>query len=739
VNKSSSSKALFKVSEERRLDIGSDMQLARSCGALPQIKSKGRLSLAHLSTKDDEKSVISENDDSSVEMIQRSISGSNCPTTLSTEAKTNSLCPIAAESTINTWDEQEGSCNSRRAFPSVTSTWETKNDPVRSDSAQLVATPKLSLSLQGRSQAAQHLTPKVPPTGRLLPSFRQHMNMVDSFRFSPRANGEEGIFRQAPLIFNDSYQAIMYNCKPRNSKDYFAPYVKNNPNKIMSTSDIYRDLTHTIPGKKSISIKKLSAKPKKETPKIKTGRRPKREMRNWARLQKRLYQIQNIRGNYYTNFLQITGRVNPWLKVLILIVWTTIVLSLHRDYGAIGGNYITLEINSIAPNYLGMSLGYLLYMQAIVSSRRWWQGRVEWQMLMNKNKGLAIDFNTKLRFVKLTRFGCRLIVAHSTSVWCFLQDKDDKGWYRELSHVLKTETITKIMRFSRRLRPIAILYAFQRMIEICIVEGILPRDAARDINPILVSLSNSFDACNRSRIAQFPWIMAVHLNFVVFMYLVLLPLTLVVKDPEYNRVDVDLYHYKAKFIYAYVVLLSYSFFGLYEMAVVIEDPFSFKKEHYSFGFWGLWEYWTAMQISDIRHIVCFHIRTVCIEEKKSYGKIAIEERNGCGTYGESWSVEKIDPLIKKALEKGILKNSETVKTHLVCNSPGLSFFELFSKEPLDESSVISLASTSDDDKHEVGTAKVLNKVELIYECPEEKKYTSNPSLTLAIAPAPKII
>merc|ERR1712060_869698 len=103
------------------------------------------------------------------------------------------------------------------------------------------------------------------------------------------------------------------------------------------------------------------------------------------------------------------------------------------------------------------------------------------------------------------------------------------------------------------------------MIEISICEEILPRDAARDINPMLVSLSNSFDACNRSRIAQFPYIMAIHLSFVVFVFLLSLPLTLVVEPSKYKMVNINQYHYSAELVYAYVILISYSFFGLYEM------------------------------------------------------------------------------------------------------------------------------------------------------------------------------
>merc|ERR1719233_2880214 len=558
--------------------------------------------------------------------------------------------------------------------------------------------------------------------------FKQNMHALDSLKVTPRANGEAGIFRQAPLILNDYYHAIM---EPRNSSDYFDPHVRNNPIKILCNAEVNSKLIETPTRSKSKSTKKPSQKPIEESPENKMRPRRKREMRDLPRMQKRLREIQNIRGNYWRNFLYITGRVNPWPNMLLLLIWTTIVLVLHKEYGGLKllGHDMTIEINGKALHYLGVALGYLLYMQASVSSKRWWQGRIEWQMLMNKNKQLAIDLNTKLRFAKLTKFGCRLIIAHTISVWCFLQDQHWIGWIRELNHVLRTETITRIMRISPRLRPMAILYAFQRMIEVSILEGILQREAARDINPMLVSLSNSFDACNRSRIAQFPFIMAVHLMSVVFIYLALLPLSLVVDYSEYNRMEIVQYHCKAKWIYAYVILISYSFFGLYEMAVVIEDPFSFKKEHHSFGFWGLWEYWTAIQISDIRHIFGFHIRNITTEEK-----------NSCGTYGESWSAGKLDPLILKAVEKGILKDSEKVMAHMALNRLGLSFFDLFSNETHDRSSGISLSTASDDDKHDVGAPKVSNNIQLIYEeRPEEKKITTNSSSTLMkIAPVPKI-
>merc|ERR1719233_2665153 len=558
--------------------------------------------------------------------------------------------------------------------------------------------------------------------------FKQNMHALDSLKVTPRANGEAGIFRQAPLILNDYYHAIM---EPRNSSDYFDPHVRNNPIKILCNTEVNSKLIETPTRSKSKSTKKPSQKPIEESPENKMRPRRKREMRDLARMQKWLREIQNIRGNYWRNFLYITGRVNPWPNMLLLLIWTTIVLVLHKEYGGLKllGHDMTIEINGKALHYLGVALGYLLYMQASVSSKRWWQGRIEWQMLMNKNKQLAIDLNTKLRFAKLTKFGCKLIVAHTITVWCFLQDQDWDGWIRELKNVLRTETITRIMRISRRLRPMAILYAFQRMIEVSISEGILQREAARDINPMLVSLSNSFDACNRSRIAQFPFIMAVHLMSVVFIYLALLPLSLVVDYSEYNKMEIVQYHCKAKVIYAYAILVSYSFFGLYEMAVVIEDPFSYKKEHHSFGFWGLWEHWIAIQISDIRDIFGFHV-----------DEITTEKKNSCGSYGEKWSVEKFDSLILRAAEMGILENSEKVKANIAINSPDKSFFELFSEETQDVSSDVPWPTASDDDEHDINEAKVPNNIRWSYEqYSEGKKFTPSCSSTfMLIAPVPEI-
>jgi len=705
---------------ERRVDIGSKTKLAgRLSASLSDSKNKRTPMAANKMRRDWERSVNTNINEASVDLMfdsnsetdprRNSFDGSTTDNIGASSGEEDLWLNIAVEGNRSLYFcERKKNHEDRHARTSLITTNSNQSTisstslEARNDSSETQRVP-----LKGRLQS---FSLKISPSGPSLNSTWNSNILGEEHR-------EAEIYRQAPLILNDTYQAIMYGSDSHKRKDYFAPYAKNNRKKMMSNTQMNSESLLRDSQRKSKSFK-IFPKAKKETLPMKKRRRQKYQKRNLVRMQKRIYQMRNIKGNYYSNFLHITGRVEPKHSILLLVGWTTIVLVLHRNY--IGfklfGLDMSLEIPSNAPLYLGIALGYLLYMQASISSRRWWQGRIEWQRLMSNNQLLAIEVNTKLHFPRLTKFGSRLILAHTISVWCFLQDKDDEGWYRELSNILDKKTIARIMINSRRLRPLAILYAFQRIFEICVINGILQREVLRDINPILLRLSTSFDACNRSRIAQFPWIMAIHLSFVVFIYLVLLPLTFVnvsVRDSNYNNVAIEQYRLSAIWIYVYVIFLSYAYMGLYQMAVVIEDPFSFKREHHSFGVWGLWEYWTALQISDVRHIFGFHVR-----------RIVEEGRNSYGAWGENWAVEKLDPLILKAIRRGILNHSDKVLASMQTKCFGQSFFDLFSQDIRDGSSSISLSTTSDDNKNEVEVINASSDIQRIYECPAG--YVSTP-------------
>merc|ERR1719193_1087052 len=124
--------------------------------------------------------------------------------------------------------------------------------------------------------------------------------------------------------------------------------------------------------------------------------------------------------------------------MFMLFLWTTLIYLIDKNYLAYG-EYIgvsDLGISSEVHQLVGIALGFLLYMQASVSSTRWWQGRIEWQNIMEKNKRLAVLLHTHLNCISLSRYGTRMIVAHTICVWSFLMDKCDKTWEYELSEVI---------------------------------------------------------------------------------------------------------------------------------------------------------------------------------------------------------------------------------------------------------------------------------------------------------------
>lgn len=537
---------------------------------------------------------------------------------------------------------------------------------------------------------------------------------------------ESSLVRQRVLMLDGSFNSTMYGCTRKPSIDFFAPYEESNKSRMISMTELKDTQKDPMDSPASRShgkvdpevdfsaerkhsnyrFTKLFTRTKGTSRTARKKRIRKHEKRDIMRMIKRINQIQNNRANYYQNFFYANGRTSPWRNVFVLIIWTTIVVALHKNHWDVGRRWfvqpLTLEISSNIPDMLGIALGYLLFMQACVSSRRWWRGRIEWQMIMECNKRLTVLLNTHLTSIHLSDFGTRMIMAHTVSVQCFLQDKNNEVWHEELANILDKRTIARIMINSRRLRPLAILYGFQRVIEICIRHRLLPKEVVRDINPILVSLTSAFDACNRSRIAQFPWVMAIHLNFVVFIFLLMVPLTLVA-DRSLNQdgvytVGTSKSNASSIGVYGYVFLLSYCYFGLYQMAVDIEDPFSYKRENFSFGLWGLWEYWTAIEMSDIRQIFGFRMR------KNQEGKI-----NATGDYGEYWSVQKLEPHIIKAANANKVKNSKQVLKQLKRNRRNPSYWEKFQKSCVQEDSSSSFYFSTASDNDDVDDRLKLNE------------------------------
>jgi predicted membrane chloride channel (bestrophin family) len=284
-------------------------------------------------------------------------------------------------------------------------------------------------------------------------------------------------------------------------------------------------------------------------------------------------------------------------------------------------------------------------MQANVNSMRWLEGRVHWQLIIENSRWLAILLNTHVSCLQLARSGTKMIIANIICSRSIMQEKSDRMWRQELLDVLNEKTVNELMKQPRRLRYLSVLYGFQRLIQVCIEHAILPKHVIRDINPAIYNISKSLGTCNRVRSTNMPWVIAVHLQFMLFVYIAFLPMSLIEssKSTQWEFVSVSKFNYIE--IYIYVIIIAYAFFGLSRMALDTNNPFSFSRENHSFGYWGFYEFWCAVEMKNIRTIYGFRTKRTGPREIK-----------GNGLYGKSWASSKIKVFIEKTIGKKLSEN-----------------------------------------------------------------------------------
>jgi len=133
----------------------------------------------------------------------------------------------------------------------------------------------------------------------------------------------------------------------------------------------------------------------------------------------------------------------------------------------------------------------------------------------------------------------------------------------ELAKILEPNDLRRLYMLPLRSRPLACIYACQRIVEVCINRDLFPRPVARDINPRLVTLTANLGACERILYTPMPWVYTLHLRMFMLLYLGCLPFALSYNTPVPS----------AGAIIFYSFVISYAFLGLEDMAVQIQNPF----------------------------------------------------------------------------------------------------------------------------------------------------------------------
>jgi len=271
--------------------------------------------------------------------------------------------------------------------------------------------------------------------------------------------------------------------------------------------------------------------------------------------------------NWFQILFALKGRSWPWRPLLFVMLTTTAFILIDDKYpfSILGHGVMNRAVNPMVHSTFGIVLGFLIVYQSSESSQRWWEGRLAWEdMITSIREAMRImcsHCNGK-RIIKL--FG-KYLVAFSITSKHYLRNESytSENPCLELEQVLPPRELERLYKLATRYRPMACLYAAQRISEMSIQEGLFTRPVARDINPRFIEMADQLGCCERILFTPMPWVYTLHLRLVLLFFLVLTPLGLFDEEPLPGIVQIGVFTF----------ILAYAFLGLEDMAVKIQNPF----------------------------------------------------------------------------------------------------------------------------------------------------------------------
>jgi len=269
--------------------------------------------------------------------------------------------------------------------------------------------------------------------------------------------------------------------------------------------------------------------------------------------------------NWFSILLSITGRSFPWRPWLITVSLSFLYVLVDAKHIGLLGDFFDKDMNAVVHSTFGIVLGFLIVYQSSQSNARWWEGRCAWENIMVHSRESMRILCSHCNGKKIVKLFGRYQMAFSVCVKHYLireiHTRDNPC--AELAKILEPDDLRRLYMLPLRSRPLACIYACQRIVEVCIKNDLFPRPVARDLNPRLVTLSANLGACERILYTPMPWVYTLHLRMFMLLYLGCLPFAL-----SYNRPVPS-----AGAIVFYTFVLSYAFLGLEDMAVQIQNPF----------------------------------------------------------------------------------------------------------------------------------------------------------------------
>ncbi len=253
---------------------------------------------------------------------------------------------------------------------------------------------------------------------------------------------------------------------------------------------------------------------------------------------------------WWDHLLDIKGSLIKEIvpAVSICVVWSAGVVSFHNRVTKVG---VPATVHSL----VGLALGLLLVFRTNASYDRFWEGRKQWGGIVNETRNLARGSHVLLANAP----DLRDKIIQWTSAWTYAAMntlRGDRGLGPWTNNLPKDE-VEKALKAQHV--PLHIAIQISRYLNEAKERGVISDYQQMALDNNVQLLIDYIGACERIRNTPLPFAYVVHLRRALMLYCFSLPFALV--DP-FGWATLGL-----------VFVLAYTFFGIEEIGVEIEDPF----------------------------------------------------------------------------------------------------------------------------------------------------------------------
>jgi len=300
-------------------------------------------------------------------------------------------------------------------------------------------------------------------------------------------------------------------------------------------------------------------------------------------------------NSWFEILFAIEGRTMPWFPWLLIMTITTCMILVDDKfpYSILGKEVMDKSVNTTVHGTFGVVLGFLIVYQSTTCCNRWWEARVAWENIITHTREAVRILCCHCNGKEIIRLFGKYIIAFSITSKHYLRQErfSRQNPCPELARVLPRGDLARLYKLAVRHRPLACLYAAQRISEMSIKMGLFTRPVARDINPRLVTLSRELGVCESILYAPLPWVFTLHLRLVLVFFLVLTPLAMFSEDPLPSLSQ----------IYIFMAVISYAFLGLEDMAMKIQNPFGLNSSDLPLEIFNFIAYRDVKDIIDMKY------------------------------------------------------------------------------------------------------------------------------------------